>query len=138
MREEQYSKVATIGERIQQLLDEKGVSQADVVRATGIDKTKLSHWIKGDFKPRSNGIAALSTYFGVSEPWLMGYDVEKSRTVAQIKNDQIADLVIRLRTDEAFFKLVEELNSLDSKTFDTVAGVVRLTAALGQNSENKI
>lgn len=49
---------------------------------------------------------------------LMGW--EEVTEEMQKNNDIMSDIIVRLRTDEGFFKVVETLNSLDKEQLDGV------------------
>ena len=53
-------------ERYAKLRADKGVSDADVSRNTGIGKATLSHWKRGDYTPKVESIIKLADYFDVS------------------------------------------------------------------------
>ena len=53
-------------ERYAKLRTEKGVSDAEVARNAGVDKTTLSHWKKGDYTPKVESIIKIADYFDVS------------------------------------------------------------------------
>ena len=59
-------------EMLRSLMDEKGVSQADVVRGTGISKTVLSLVLNGKRDLTREHIGALSKYFGVNPSSFLG------------------------------------------------------------------
>ena len=59
-------------EMLRSLMDEKGVSQADVVRGTGISKTVLSLVLHGKRDLTREHIEVLSTYFGVNPAAFLG------------------------------------------------------------------
>ena len=47
-------------------------------------------------------------------------------------NDIMSDIIVRLRTDEGFFEVVETLNSLDKEQLD---GVLQMLQALQSSCE---
>ena len=57
---------------LRSLMDEQGVSQADVVRGTGISKTVLSLVLNGKRDLTREHIKALSKYLGVNPTALLG------------------------------------------------------------------
>lgn len=69
----------TCANRIREALKKSGLKQADVARLTGIPKSALSQYISGAFEPKQDRIELLARTFGVSEAWLMGYDVPQER-----------------------------------------------------------
>jgi transcriptional regulator with XRE-family HTH domain len=48
----------------------KGMTIADVSRATGIDKAYFSHWKRGDYEPKFAKKKVIADYFGVTVEYL--------------------------------------------------------------------
>lgn len=73
-------KIATTSERLQKILLEKNMKQADLARATGISRGAISNYVLGRYEPKSDIIQILANALNCSEMWLWGYDVplEKS------------------------------------------------------------
>lgn len=78
--------MATTSERLKQLLDEKGISQAELAKRTGINKGALSSYISGRYKPKQNNTFLLAKALDVNEAWLMGADVSRERIGASPSN----------------------------------------------------
>ena len=55
----------------QRLLDEKGLKNADVARATGISNMTLSDWKRGKSVPKSDKMRKIAEYLNVSVDYLM-------------------------------------------------------------------
>lgn len=81
--------MATLSERLRQILSIRGVKQVDVIESTGITKGALSSYITGRYVPKQDKIYILAKYFDVSEAWLMGYDVPMERRTAAPVSDQV-------------------------------------------------
>ena len=81
-------KVSTFQERIKQLIEESGKSQSLIASDFGIAKQTISAWVTGQNSPRQPIVNALSIYFGVSIPWLYGYDVEKNIEIINLTSDE--------------------------------------------------
>ena len=61
----------------QRLLDEKGLKNADVARATGISNMTLSDWKRGKSVPKADKMKKIAKYLNVSVDYLMtGKDME--------------------------------------------------------------
>ena len=61
----------------QRLLDEKGIKNADVARATGISNMTLSDWKRGKSVPKADKMKKIAKYLNVSVDYLMtGKDME--------------------------------------------------------------
>lgn len=59
-------------DRYVELLNEKGVKNIDVSRATGIPASTFSDWKKGKSSPKYDKIQKIAEYFGVEPEWLSG------------------------------------------------------------------
>ena len=55
----------------QRLLDEKGLKNADVARATGISNMTLSDWKRGKSVPKSDKMQKIAEFLNVSVDYLM-------------------------------------------------------------------
>lgn len=121
--------VATIPQRLREALDSAGKKQADLVRETGLDRGSISSYLSGKYEPKQKAIYKMAQALDVSEAWLLGYDVPKARTPDQKKNDQLAKLVVKLRSDVDFFNTVSALAELSEKQY---RGVQQLIAAFDE------
>lgn len=61
--------------RLKEIMQIRGLSQSDLCNKTGIPKSAMSQYMTGSFKPKSRRTHMLAKALGVSEAWLMGYDV---------------------------------------------------------------
>lgn len=120
---------ATIAQRLREAMELAGKKQADLVRETGLDRGSISSYLSGKYEPKQKAIYKLAQALDVSESWLLGFDVPMHRTVIQKKNDQLAKLIVRLRTDEDFYKTVSALAELNEKQY---RGVEQLIAAFDE------
>ena len=59
-------------ERYVELLNEKGVKNIDVSRATGIPASTFSDWKKGKSSPKREKLEKLAEFFGVTADWIAG------------------------------------------------------------------
>jgi transcriptional regulator with XRE-family HTH domain len=117
---------ATIAQRLKEALQIAGKKQADLVRETGLDRGSISSYLSGKYEPKQKAIYKLAQALNVNEAWLLGYDVPMARTADQKKNDQLAQLIVKMRTDNDFYNTVVALASLNEKQYQ---GVKQLIAA---------
>ena len=115
-----FERVDSTANRIRIAMEEAGKRQVDIVRETGIAKGALSNYLKGRYEPKQDVVYKLAVALNVSEMWLWGYDCKKERTQEQKKNDALSDIVVRLRSDKAFFDTVSSLYSMDSKKLESL------------------
>ena len=119
----------TIAERLREALDASGKKQADLVRETGLDRGSISSYLSGKYEPKQKAIYKMAAALGVNEAWLMGYDVPATRTSEQKKNDELAKLVVKLRSDSDFYNTVLKLSNMNEKQY---RGVQQLIAAFDE------
>ena len=99
-------------DRLREAMERKGYRAADLVEKTGIPKVTMSYYLSGHSKPKDDRLYILAQALDVSEAWLLGYAVAMHRTDAQKKNDQLAKLIVRMRTDSDFYETVAALANL--------------------------
>lgn len=114
----------SIAQRLRKAMDAKGKKQADLVRETGLDRGSISSYLSGKYEPKQKAIYKLSQALDVSEAWLLGYEVPMDRSLESKKNDQLAKLVVKLRTDEAFYNTVVALAELDESQHEAIRQLV--------------
>lgn len=114
----------SIAQRLRKAMDAKGKKQADLVRETGLDRGSISSYLSGKYEPKQKAIYKLSQALDVSEAWLLGYEVPMERSPESKKNDQLAQLVVRLRADEAFYNTVVSLSELDGNQHEAIRQLV--------------
>ena len=72
----------------EKLLEEFGVSTADVSRATGIGKSTFSAWKSGEYVPKQDKRQKIADYFGVTLDYLDGKS--KRRTLVGYEKKEFA------------------------------------------------
>lgn len=113
-----------IAVRLRKGLELAGMKQADLARKTGLDRGAVSSYLSGRYEPKQKAIYLMARALNVSEAWLLGYDVPIYRTDGQKKNDQLAELIVKMRTNDTYFNLVTMLADIDDERLDLVAKLV--------------
>lgn len=100
--------------------------QVDLSKLSGIPKGQLSQYMTGKYVPKKSTIKRIADTLGVSELWLMGYDVPMTVEVdpEAVRNQAIADIALRMQTDDRYRDVVIRLDKLDRKKLDAVAAIV--------------
>lgn len=79
-------KVCSTSDRLKQVMEARGLRQVDILEAAKpfcekhkikLGKNDLSQYVSGKVEPGRDKLSILSLALGVSETWLMGYDVPK-------------------------------------------------------------
>lgn len=68
-------KTATFAERLKELLTLKHITQAELSRRSGVGKSSITHYIKGDWEGKQDAVYAIAKATNVEYAWLMGHDV---------------------------------------------------------------
>lgn len=75
--------------RLNRILKEKGLRQVDLLEMcepyckkynVKLSRSDLSQYITGKVKPRQDKLTVMALALGVTEGWLMGYEVDKNRS----------------------------------------------------------
>ncbi len=125
----EVGRTATTAERLREAMNAAGKKQLDLAKATGLSHSTISRYLSGQMEPKQKAISRLAIVLGVSEMWLWGYDVPKSRTPEQKKNDDLVKVIAQLRKDADFFEVVSLLADLPAEQY---ASVKTLLTALSQ------
>ncbi len=88
-------KVSDTATRLKQIMQERGLRQVDILTkcepyckkyGVKIGRNDLSQYISGKYLPGQRKLTVLGLALGVSETWLMGYDVQQEREVTSINH----------------------------------------------------
>jgi len=114
----------TKGQRIKLLRERKKMTQTELADLLNTTKQTISKYEK-DIVTNipSDRIEALATILNSTPEYILGWEK------VQQKNDAITDIILRLRTDEDFLCIVEDLNKLDK---DKLSGIKQLLVAFNK------
>lgn len=96
-------------ERLKLLMDERNLKQVDILNMVApfcdahnvkMNRSDISQYVSGKVEPSQEKLSVLSMALGVSEPWLMGYDVTR---------DGKSVIVEYLGSDSAAAKKLQEI-----------------------------
>ena len=110
--------------RIAEALSLRNMKAVELSEKTGISKSSLSSYISNRWQPKQEALYKMAKALEVSEMWLAGYDVTKERPVEQIRADELAQVVHRLRKDKNMKDLVVSMCKLSSDQLNIVGNMV--------------
>lgn len=94
------------------------MSLNDVASKLGVNKSTILRYENGEIsKVKAPIIEALADALRVSPHYLLGWEGDEE---VEKKNDFIAEAVIKMRTDETFASVVENLYKLDQDKLETI------------------
>ena len=71
--------VDTFANRLSYALTIRNMKPIELAEATRIDKSKISSYMSGRYKAKTDGLKIIADVLNVSPIWLMGYDVPMER-----------------------------------------------------------
>lgn len=77
----------TVGQRLRQIMNERGLKQVDIIELakpyftdkSKISKTDLSQYVNDKAEPRSDKLYILAKGLDVPEQWLLGFDTNQDK-----------------------------------------------------------
>lgn len=83
----------TIQQRIFEIMSEKGISQAELSKKTGISPSTISDWKRKNMNPSSDKIIDISNCLGVSVYYLLGATDFEDNTIVMKGNSFAAGII---------------------------------------------
>lgn len=121
-----FDRVESTAQRLKKAMQQAGKKQVELARAADVDKGALSSYLSGKYEPKQDVIYRIAKVLNVSEMWLWGYDCPQERPAAQKNNDAKTDIVVKLRTDEEYFSLCEDISRLNPEQLASVKQIVAM------------
>jgi transcriptional regulator with XRE-family HTH domain len=72
-------RVESCSKRLAEALEIRNMKQTDLCKLAKVPKSSLSLYLSGAYEPKQDRIYDMARVLGVSEAWLMGYDVPMDR-----------------------------------------------------------
>ena len=63
--------------RLREVLKEKGITQTELSKMTGISKSVISEWLSDKYEPKQDKVYIVAEKLSVSPSWLFGVSNEK-------------------------------------------------------------
>ena len=87
--------------RLNQLMEDKNISQNKLAEMTGITQSSISDWANGKYKPRQDKVYLLSEALKVSPAYLLGYTDNKNldQHISTAENENLNMLFNKLNDE---------------------------------------
>jgi transcriptional regulator with XRE-family HTH domain len=112
-----------LSKNLKRYIEQSGKDRRELAEIWGFPYSTLTEWINGRKYPRIDRIEIMADYFGILKSDLIEEKTEEHRQM-QKNNDIITDVVVKMRTDENFFSLMECLLSLDAEKQSAIKQMV--------------
>lgn len=98
-------------------IERSGKDRRELANIWGFKYSTVSEWLNARKYPRIDKIQIVADYFGIAMS-----DLIEEKLTAEKENDNeiLADIIVRMRTEEEFSLLVKSLYTLDSEKIKSV------------------
>jgi repressor LexA len=79
--------------RMRKAMDIRNMTQADLVKKTGLPKSAISQYYSGKYEAKQKALYLIAKALNVSEAWLMGHDVPMERS-----DTEYPDNILKIET----------------------------------------
>lgn len=115
----------TMAKNLKYYIERSGKDRRELCEVWGFPYSTVTEWINGRKYPRIDRIEVMADYFGILKSDLIEERTTEHREM-QEKNDALANIVVRMRTDEKFCSSVMALYKLDGDKLDKVESLLQL------------
>ena len=106
--------------RLREALQIRNMKAVELEEKAGVPRSAISFYLAGKTKPKADRLHIIAKALDVSEVWLLGYDVPMNKTEDQKKNDQLAELIVKMRKSKNYFDVVAKLSEVDEDRLDLI------------------
>lgn len=152
------TKISTTADRLKEIINRRNLKQVDILElakpycdmyGVKLGKNDLSQYVNGHTEPRQDKLTILGLALGVSEPWLMGYDVPPGRKQKTPPSpaepdrrergrvEVSAEALERMLQREGFIQPGENLSDADLRFLFGVGEVISAWFGKGQQGGRK-
>lgn len=115
---------AELKDRLRIALEKRNMKAVDLMDASGVPKSAISFYLSGKSKPKADRLYIMAKALKVSEAWLLGYEVPMDRSEESKKTDKLAELVLKMKNEDKFFKTVASMAALSDEQLDLIDKLV--------------
>lgn len=132
-------RVSNTAERLKLYMTIKGIKQSEILeriqpvaKKYGIKfgKSALSQYVSGIVEPKQDKLTVLSETLGVSETWLMGYDVPMEKEAVESEKQMTTE-------EKALYELFQTVPQENQKELLTLIETALKMSGLKKNEDDK-
>ncbi len=121
----------TFSERLNKAMEMKGMTAIALAEATGLSKSRISHYVNGRYTPKSAALLQIANALGVSEHWLMDSSEPTGQQLTEwtlnanqiMEESQLWDK-IKQRFGAPTVQVVHNMDEMNANGQETVAKLV--------------
>lgn len=100
-------------------IERSGKDRSELAEIWGFPYSTVTEWINGRKYPRIDRIEKMAQYFGILKSDLIEDKTAEHREMQQ-KNSILAELTVRMRSDNEFANLIEGINKLNPEQLASI------------------
>ena len=108
-------------ENLKHYMEKSDKSQREIAEIVGVSAPTVNEWLKRKKYPRMNRIQTLADYFGIMKSDLIEGKVTEEKNQ---KNDNISNIVTRMRNDDTFFSVIVTIDKLNRENLEKVKKIL--------------
>lgn len=94
---------------LKKYMEESGKTQKELAKVVDVAPSTFNAWVQAKKYPRIDKIEMLANYFGCLKS-----DLIEDKTEMRKNSEALSDIVLRLRADPDFFRVVNQLRGLNA------------------------
>ena len=103
----------TMAKNLAYFLEKSGMTQKEMAEIVGVATSTFNDWMKAKKYPRIDKIEIMANHWRILKSDLIEEKTKEHREM-QKNNDTLTDIIVRARSDEDFFMLLETVNKYDA------------------------
>ena len=120
---------AILSKNLKHYIEKSGKDRRELAKEWGFPYSTVTDWINGKKYPRIDRIEIMADYFGILKSDLIE---EKMTEEKEKDNDILANIIVRMRSDEKFFSVVDSIYNMDASQIDAVKQMLETLKAFGK------
>lgn len=120
---------AILSKNLKHYIERSGKDRRELAETWGFPYSTVTDWINGKKYPRIDRIEIMAAYFGIMKSDLIE---EKMTEEKEKDNDILANIIVRMRTDEKFSSVVESIYNIEPSKLDAVSQMLETLKAFGK------
>lgn len=108
-------------ENLKHYMEKSDKSQREIAEIVGVSAPTVNEWLRRKKYPRMNRIQTLADYFGIMKSDLIEEKVTEEKNQ---KNDNISNIITRLRNDDTFFSVIVTIDKLNRENLEKVRKIL--------------
>lgn len=115
-----------LARNLQYYIERSGKDRGEIADELGIPYSTFTEWLNARKYPRIDKIEILAEYFGILKSDLIE---EKLTPEKEKDNDTLANIIVRLRTDQMFRSVVESIYNMNPAQLESVDQMLKTLEA---------